>query len=95
MAPAFVHKLLNRKWFEYMTYAQVFISAVVGASPTNWNPLTAGLALVSTLDAKFRQYDNQTVPLFDASQNQIGTFTFSGSFIWIHWNVFAVYPRLQ
>jgi hypothetical protein len=54
-----------------------------------------GLALVSTLDAKFRPYDNEAVPLFDASQNQIGTFTFSGAFIWIHWNVFAVSPPFQ
>lgn len=65
------------KWLEYALYGQLYISTVVG------------LALVCTLDAKFRPYDNTAVPLYDASHSQFGTFTFSGTFVWIHWNVFA------
>jgi hypothetical protein len=52
--------------------------------------LIVGLGLVATLDAKFRDYHDKTVPLSDSNGQQIGTFTFSGSFIWIHWNVFSV-----
>ena len=94
MAPAFVRKLLSPKWFEYMTYFQLFVSTVVGSS-FRFDFLTKGLALVGTLDGKFRQYDDKTVPVYDKSRTQIGTFTFSGAFVWIHWNVFAVCPKLK
>ena len=77
-----------------MTYFQVFVSTVVGSS-IQFNLLTEGLALVSTLDGKFRKYENKTVPVYDASRTQIGTFTFSGAFLWIHWNVFAVCAKLK
>ena len=50
------------------------------------------LGMVCTQDAKFRIYDNTTVPLHDSSGKQTGTYTFSGSFVWIHFNVFAVKP---
>ena len=46
--------------------------------------------MVSTQDAKFRTYDKTTVPLHNSSGAQTGTYTFSGPFVWIHFNVFAV-----
>ena len=70
-------RMAFRKWLEYGLYGQLYISTIVS------------LALVCTLDAKFRSYDNTTVPLYDPSNTQFGTFTFAGTFIWIHWNVFA------
>jgi hypothetical protein len=50
----------------------------------------SALALVSTQDAKFREFDKKTVDLHDSSGQTTGTYTFSGTFVWIHFNVFAV-----
>lgn len=73
-----------------MTYSQQYISILVGNSCTFTDEADLALALVSTQDAKFRDYDHKTIDLHNSSGEQTGTYTFSGSFIWIHFNVFAV-----
>jgi hypothetical protein len=41
------------------------------------------------------KYKNTTVDFFDSSHQQTGSHTFSGSFVWIHFNVFVVHSFIK
>jgi len=71
-----------------------FFFVVASISPLVFKMLRLAMALDISMDVKFRQYDNKTVT-FVVDGITLGTVSFTGTYGWIHFNVFTVLPLFR